>query len=615
MKKIINILLSLAAVITMFAMTVSCEKYLDKAPESDISEKDAFGDFTAFQGFVEQLYNCVMGYDKGGAWNRYTFADEDLTIATSNFDTGNWWGNETYFYGKSASPTTNEGRNLRVWESAWYGIRVANMAIEHLDKDDSEFVGTDEEYNLLKGQALFFRAFFYYEICRYWGGMPYVTHVVNASDDLFADTYKRLTAQESFIKMAEDFAAAAELLPNHWDETTAGQVTKGNNDWRVNKHWALGFQGKALLWAASPMLNEEAGKGDSFNPELAKQAADALGKCLKLCEETGTYSLETWANYESIFVKTGWNRPGGKEVLMNETLYNRSRVFWSCLGATVPASFGCNSSTSQQDSPTANITHNYGMKNGLPIDDPKSGYDPADPWSNRDPRFDKTIITDGDRISKNIGTKDTDQYAQLYSSDANGKGGRHRNGGSFGAGSPTGLLYRKFNLMGPNFIKTSNANNMVHSIPYLRMADIYLMYAEAVNFMTGGGPSAKASTYSMTAVQAFEAVRARAGVPALPERYVSDKDTFFEAIVRERAVELIMEAQRFDDLRRWNRIADPRYLDKTRYDFERDSKGKPTNIREEVQITRVASSPKMNWLPIQVKYTKMYAGFPQNPGW
>lgn len=608
MKKIVTIIASIAAAFTIVFSTASCEKYLDKAPDSDITEKDAFGNFTAFQGFVEQLYNVVMGYDKGGAWNRYSFADEDLTIATSNFDTGNWWGNESYFFGKF-SPTTNEGRNQRIWEASWYGIRTANMAIEHLEKEDSEFVGTDEERNLLKGQALFFRAFHYYQICRYWGGMPYVTHVIGAAEDMTSEEYNRLTAQECFINMAKDFAAAAELLPNHWDETTAGQVTKGNNDYRVNKHWALGFQGKALLWAASPMLNEEAGKGNSFNADLAKQAADALGKCLKLCEDTGTYKLETWANYEGIFAKTGWNRPGGKEVLMNETLYNRSRVYWSCLGATVPASFGCNSSTTQQDVPTANITHNYGMKNGLPIDDPESGYNPADPWSNRDPRFDKTIITDGDRISKNIGSASTDYYAQLYN------GGRHRNGGSYGAGSVTGLFFRKFNLMGANFIKTSNANNLVHSIPYLRMADIYLMYAEAVTHMSGGGPSAKASTYSLTAIEALEKVRARAQLPALPARYTSDKDTFFEAIVRERAVELIMEAQRFDDLRRWNRIADPRYLDKTRYDFDRDADGKPTNIQEVVHITRVASSPKMNWLPIQVKYTKMYAGFPQNPGW
>lgn len=608
MKKIISIIFSIAALLAIVSLTVSCEDYLDKAPESSITETDVFGDFTSFQGFVEQLYNVVIGYDKCGAWNNYSFADEDLTIAPKNFDSGNWWGNETYFYGSGPNPTSGDGRNRRVWEDAWYGIRVANMALEHLDKEDSEFVGTDEERNLLKGQALFFRGFHYYEICRYWGGMPYVTHVIGSTEDMMTEEYNRLTAQETFIKMAEDFGAAAELLPNHWDDTEAGQATKGNNNYRVNKFFALGFQGKALLWAASPMLNEEAGNGNSFNADLAKQAAEVLGKLLTLCEETGQYALETWDNYESIFVKTGWNRPGGKEVIMNETLYNRSRVFWSCLGATVPASFGCNSSTTQQDSPTANITHNYGMANGLPIDDPESGYDPEHPWDNRDPRFDKTIITDGDRISKNINDP-YDTYAQLYN------GGRHRNGGSYGTGSPTGLFFRKFNLMGPNFIKKSNANNMIHSIPYLRMADVYLMYAEAVNFMTGGGPSAKASTYSKTAVEAFEAVRARCNVPPLPARYVSDKDTFFESIVRERAVELIMEGQRFDDLRRWNRIADPRYLEKTIYNFDRDADGKPTNIQEVVAVTRVATSPKMNWLPIQVKYTKMYAGFSQNPGW
>jgi hypothetical protein len=151
--------------------------------------------------------------------------------------------------------------------------------------------------------------------------------------------------------------------------------------------------------------------------------------------------------------------------------------------------------------------------------------------------------------------------------------------------------------------------------PYLRMAEVYLMYAEAVNWMTGGGPTAKASNYSLTAVQALDKVRERGQIPDLTAKYYADKETFFETIVRERAVELMMEAHRFDDLRRWNRIADPRYLNKTRFDFERDADGKPTNIREVVQITRVASQPKMNWLPIQVKYTKMYAGFPQNPGW
>ncbi len=610
MKKITTIFLSIAAALVIGFTATSCEDYLDKAPDSDITPADAFGNFTAFQGFIEQEYNIIMGYDKGGAWNRYSFADEDLTISTSNFDTGNWWGSETYFFGKDASGgniTDNEGRNRRIWEHSWYGIRVANQALSVLDSEDCPFVGTDEERNLIKGQALFFRGFYYYQICRYWGGMPYITHFIGASEDMTTAEFNRLTAQESFILMAKDFEEAAKLLPNHWNETSAGASTTTGNNLRVNKFWALGFQGKALLWAASPMLNEEAGKGNSFNADLAKQAADALGNFFKLCESTGWkyYYLESWQNYDSIFTTWNYVRPGGHEVIMQETLYGRTRVRWSSLGATVPMSLGMNSSASCQDSPTANIIKNYCMANGLPIDDPASGYDPDHPWENREPRFDKTIVTDGKPICKNLAA---DRTAQLYN------GGRHRNGGSYGQGSPTGLLFRKYNLMDENW-STSNVGGIQSHTPYLRMAEVYLMYAEAVNWMTGGGPSAKASNYSMTAAEAFQAVRNRANCPALPAKYFADKETFFEQIVRERAVELMMDAHRFDDLRRWNRIADPRYLNKTRYDFDRGPDGRPVNLREEVQITRVASQPKMNWVPIQVKFTKMYAGFPQNPGW
>ena len=602
MKKISTILLSIAAALVIGFTATSCEDYLDKAPAADISETDVFGNFTSFEGFIEQEYACIVGYDKCGAWNKYSFADEELLRTTMAFDTGNWWGNETYFFGTGPNITSVEGRNKRVWECAWYGIRVANQALSVLDSEDCPFVGTDEEKNLLRGQALFFRAFHYYEICRYWGGMPYVTHFIGASEDMFGDEFKRLTAQESFIMMAKDFEEAAKLLPNHWNETTAGASTTASNNQRVDKFWALGFQGKALLWAASPMLNEEAGKGNSFNGDLAKQAAEVLGTFLSTVGDY--YSLEPWDTYDNIFACWRNVRPGGHEVLMQETIYGTTRVRWSSLGATVPASLGMNSGSTQA-TPTANITHNWCMANGLPIDDPDSGYDPEHPWENREPRFDKTFITDGERLTDNVAT---DYYAELYD------GGRHRDGGTYGIGGTTGILCRRYNLLGSGW-NTSLVGAIQANTAYLRMAEIYLMYAEAVNWMTGGGPNAKASTCSLTAAQAFQAVRDRAKCPALPAKYFADQATFFEQIVRERAVELFMEAHRFDDLRRWNRIADPRYLDKTRFSFKRGADGRPEDLKEVVQITRVASQPKMNWLPLQVKYTKMYAGFPQNPGW
>jgi hypothetical protein len=100
----------------------------------------------------------------------------------------------------------------------------------------------------------------------------------------------------------------------------------------------------------------------------------------------------------------------------------------------------------------------------------------------------------------------------------------------------------------------------------------------------------------------------------LDPKFTATKELFFEEIVRERAVELAFEGARFCDLRRWNRNGDPRYLDKTAIDFDRGTNGKPINLKERLIVKRVADK-KHNWLPIQVKFTVQYEGFPQNPGW
>jgi hypothetical protein len=109
-------------------------------------------------------------------------------------------------------------------------------------------------------------------------------------------------------------------------------------------------------------------------------------------------------------------------------------------------------------------------------------------------------------------------------------------------------------------------------------------------------------------------VRTRAQLPNITATYTANNNVFFEEIVRERAVELAFEGSRFCDLRRWNRNNDARYLDKTAIDFDRGSNGKPINLVERLVVKRVAEK-KHNWLPIQVKFTKLYEGFPQNPGW
>lgn len=594
-KYYIGIFLIFVGGITM----TSCEDYLDKAPESDISEKDAFGNFTSFQGFVEEMYKCIMDPDKGGAFNRCLFADETLGNSPYPFDQGNYWSNESYFFGQSVNTTDAESRTKRVWEYAWYAIRKANLALAKLD-EEGLFEGTDEERNHLKGQALFFRGWFYFEICRYWGGMPYVDRLLEPTEDLFTSEFTRLNFQECALKMAADFRAAADLLPNHWDLSGPGEATKGHNRDRINKFHALGYLGKALLYAASPMINEEATGNNAFNEELCAQAASAFGELLQLADQTGIYKMQPWSSWTDCFWRWNWERPGGTECIMMPIIFERSRVRWSTLGGMVPSSIGMNSGSSI-DVPTHNYIKNYAMANGLPISDPASGYDPNDPWTGREPRFYKDILKDGDQIWATAGA---DLYAQLYN------GGRHRDEAGR---SVTGYYYLRYAPLSKDFT-ASKANSLQAYKPYLRLADIYLMYAEAVNFSQGGGPNAKAANYFLTAVDALNVVRNRAQLPDLDSKFTTSREAFFEEIIRERAVELAFEGARFCDLRRWNRNGDERYLDKTALDFDRGENGKPINVRERVVIRRTVDK-KHNWLPIQVKYTTQYEGFPQNPGW
>lgn len=604
MKNILNNIHFYICAICLSFLFAGCEDYLDKAPESNYSEKDIFGNFRSFQGFIEQMHGCIADPDKCGAWNNYLFADEILNTSPMNFDLGNYWGNEGYFYGGNINNLPNDTyRERRIWEFAWYAIAAANTALEKIE-EPGLFSGTDEEKRLIKGQALYFRGWFYFEICRFWGGMPYVARVLSPSESFDTDEFVRLNFQQTALKMAEDFRAAADLLPNHWDDCVGEEVrrTVGNNRDRINKFMALGYLGKALLYAASPMINEEATGVNAFDPALCARAADAFGELLKLATENPKYySLEPFSNYMNSFQAWGYARPGLAECIVSPTIFDRGRVRWSTQPVYCPNDMGLNAGNTSIV-PTHNIIQNYGMANGLPINHPMSGYDPGDPWANRDPRFYQVIAIDGDKVHN---------FAGLPQQLATSRDGYHRR---MTNATATGYYMWKFSGLRPDLIM-SMLDQFMAFCPFLRLAEVYLFYAEAVNFQTGGGPKAHSSTFSMTAEEAINMVRNRAQLPNIIDEFTVNKDVFFEEIVRERAVELIFEGARFCDLRRWNRNFDPRYLNKTAFDFDRDpATGKPVNWTERTVITRVAEK-KHNWLPIQVKWTTMFWNFPQNPGW
>ncbi len=166
--------------------------------------------------------------------------------------------------------------------------------------------------------------------------------------------------------------------------------------------------------------------------------------------------------------------------------------------------------------------------------------------------------------------------------------------------------------------------NLHTYIPYMRLGDVYLMYAEACAAF--GGASGKASNFSKTAEDAINRIRERAGVDKVHPKFVADKNLFMDEIRRERAVELSFEGFRFNDLQRWLLLTEAPYTIKTSQEFDRvesddfftegnDPKdAKVANFREEIILERVFDA-KHYWFPFPDSEIYLYAEFPQNPGW
>ncbi|MDE6268822.1 MAG: RagB/SusD family nutrient uptake outer membrane protein [Muribaculaceae bacterium] len=644
MKKIFKPFAAVALALLASMTMTSCEDYLDKEPDSDVSPETPFKDFTNLQGYIEEIYNCIPNKAQCYWTSIWNLGDDEIQnpqadgIMLHQVDLGNYWAwtnnDQFWFASNRFNPTSNNPFDHRLYGNAWYCIAKVNKALESIDE---LFTGTAEEKNMLLGQLYFFRAWWHFEMMEYLGGLPYVDRVIPAGE---SPRLPRESYLECAEKVADDFQKAADLLPVDWDNTTVGKRTLGKNELRINKITALAYLGKNYLWAASPLMQHGAQKGGGrtydYNQDLAAKAAQALGQIIDLQEKGQTqYEFASFDyeniydhtkaknvdySYSEIFFTTGrsWLQPGGKEAILRGP-----SAGWSFTRYNYSRTFGPNALCAQDNhihQPTANYVNNYGMANGLPIDDPESGYDPNYPFKDRDPRFYHDIVFDGMEYIK----------AKPDAGDANMKYAGLATGGSMRAvenASRTGYFYQK---LVPHVCQKYDGGsgddygpNPHAYIPYLRLADVYLMYAEATAVL--GGPSGKSSNCSLTSVDALNVLRDRCGAGHVNAKFSGN--AYMDEVRRERAVELSFEGFRFNDLQRWLLLTEPKYTVKTSAEFIRVdgadetyfAENDPRNARvaeyhEEVILQRNFDA-KHYWFPLLRDDTYIYAEFEQNPGW
>lgn len=634
----------------------SCTDYLDKSPDSTVSAEQAFKNFTNFQGYVEQMYNCIPSKESNAYCTSFNWGEDEIMNTglgdghvTAHFDLGdyrNWYSNaQSFLYRPSSGKPgeyldpTSTNKFAHSLEHAWYCIRKCNLGLANLDLMTD---CTQEEKNFIKGQLLFFRAWWHEEMIAFFGGMPYVDTVLDGSQVL---TLPRLSYQECAKKCAEDFRAAADLLPNDWDKTTVGKKTLGKNDLRITKVCALGYMGKVLLWAASPLNNLKAEVGASkngdtykYNVELAKQAADALGEALAQVNSGKTpYALAEYkysdiynhvakdgskSNFSEIFYTTGknWKQPGSTEAILRGPYIGENSSNWNFTKVWGIKMNGIVEHDALIHQPTANYVNYYGMANGLPLDDPDSGFDPSHPFQNRDPRFYHDIVFDGFKyINKTIAKEDDNyqfKYIQMYT------GSNLRSSAS--QGCRTGYYCQKLVPHQANkYDEMYNWGGALQcDLPYMRLADIYLMYAEAG--AAAQGANYKSSKCNITAVDAINVLRDRVDAGHVADKFVADQKKFMDEVRRERAVELAFEGFRWNDLQRWLLLTEYPYNIKTSQEFKRVgnfdyTKNDPrdaevTGWTEKTIVTRDFSE-KHYLLPLKESDVYLYPEFGQNPGW
>ena len=651
------------------ASLTSCTDWLDRDPESIVAEDEAFKNYRNFQGYIEEIYSLIPDKEKVNYCSGWNIGDdavhnpEGYAHIDHQVDLGNYrdWFNNSQFW--------LNGDRYSLWRSSWYSIRKCNLGIENI----KSLVGTDEERDLLLGQMYFLRAWWHFELMCYFGGLPYVDKAYEATD---IPQLPRLSFQECADRCAEDFERAADLLPldpQGWDETLAGMQTQGKNDLRANRFMALCYLGKCYLWAGSPLMKEfektkdggtaqllgasANGKTYDYDTKYCRLAAEALGRALDLVKRGSvSYKLAEYkysniydhvrdenaeTNYSDIFytVKQNWQVPGTCEAIFRGICSGLNTANWNHAKIFGPKVAGLVAHDKIIHHPTANLVDQYGMANGQPIYlvrngqyvlNPESGWDPEHPFKNRDPRFYHDIVFDGFHYVLSTDPLSAEQKKYEYCSLYTGGGMR-----GIADGSSTGYFIQKLTPHqcneGDKWYDWDWAFESY--LPYMRLADVYLMYAEArAALATSVSELSEKPSYctSYSAIDAINVLRDRVNSGDYPMEHVpanlrDTREHFIDEVRRERAVELSFEGFRWNDLQRWLLLTEPPYTVKYSHEFERleadswfkdhDPKdAKVGNFHKEDLITRRLES-KHYWFPLPDKDIYLYHGFNQNPGW
>lgn len=519
MKK--NLLIYMSAGMMALGAT-SCADYLEKEVDLTLSQDQIFSKFENTRGFLANVYTYLPDAFGGFAVNdggqfQAAFGDCMTDNASS------YWN--VHYVNSVQQGTYNATNHFfanTYWERYLKGIRAANQFMRNAQESvigNAEKAGDDNRlYDRYMAEARLLRAIFHFTMVSYFGPIPVlgddengVPIILETSGDL---NLSRTPAAEALAWVAAECDAVKDKLPFRYTEESV-------NWGRVNGATAYALKSRALLYRASALNNPS--NDASWWSAAATAATDFITKNNQISDKYRLYTDAGSAdnNYYACFTELPW--------LNDEYILSRSAWTTSEIDRYLtPCGFSGAMTAIGRTNPTQNLVDAYEMNNGLPIDDPNSGYDENDPYKNRDPRLAQTIFYHG--MVWGDKNQSEERPIDISSDEPVGIDYQGLHGGTY-----TGYYVKKF----VKNISWKAPTSSKRACPIFRYAEILLNAAEAIN--ESSGPA--------QALQYVNEVRARAGMPA----YSSDmtREKLRERIRNERRIELCFEDHRLFDVRRW----------------------------------------------------------------
>ena len=449
------------------------------------------------------------------------------------------------------------------WNNCKDGIQYINLFLSKVEKVKWAPSAKSKQQmfiDRLKGEAFGLRALFYYYLLMAHGGyaddgvlygVPLLTVAEDGSSDF---NQPRATFAECVQQCYADCDSAMALLPAEYENIkTDSEIPakyKELGAYLTNYNLVFGDKAKGLLsgkvaeaikaqvalLAASPAFRDQSGVS-------SEEAARLCGNVLK--HNGGLEGFDPTGNkdwfmsaYKSMIETTE-----NPEILWREDRRKNASQETDNFPPTVYGNGRVN--------PSQNLVDAFPMRSGLPITDAKSGYNPQDPYTGRDPRLAETVLYNGMVLRK------TEIITGRYPNN-NNESIDNINDNSYS--TRTGYYLKKLLRDDVNPL-TSSLIEQQHIYPRIRYTEIYLAYAEAAN--DAWGPKVDGAGVGFSAYDVIKAIRQRAGLATdeigmpLPEgdtyleECAADKTKMTNLIRNERRIELCFENKRFWDLRRW----------------------------------------------------------------